>query len=147
MMGRMPGGREPGEGLPAEHHPAGPGTTERLLRRLGRSLALRPLTAPLPGSEAAVCPHCWMVNPGAFHLCVRCGADMSTTLQESGGLRWAAPIQSPVPAPGRPRLSVFQRVLVAAFVAIMALSWMAPIMGVAGGGPEGTGTVPASGGP
>lgn len=121
--------------------------TERFLRRLGRSLALRPLTAPLPDAEAAVCPHCWMVNPGAFHLCVRCGADMSTTLQESGGLRWAAPIQSPVPAPGRPRLSVFQRVLVGAFVAVLALSWLAPLAGLVGAGTEQPGAVPVSGGP
>lgn len=137
MMEPIPVGRGPKEGRPAE----------RLLRRLGRSLTLRPLTAPLPDAEAAVCPHCWMVNPGAFHLCVRCGADMSTTLQESGGLRWAAPIQSPVPAPGRPRLSLVQRVLVGAFVAILALSWLAPLAGLAGSGAERTGAVPASGGP
>lgn len=101
----------------------------RLLHRLGRSLALRPLSAPLPGAAAAVCPHCWMVNPGAFRLCVRCGADMATSLQESGGLRHAAPVQSPVPAPGGPRLSLFQRALVGAFVAILVFSWLAPIAG------------------
>ena len=111
--------------------------TEHLLARLRRILTVRPLSAPLPEAEAAVCPHCWMVNAGAFRLCVRCGADMATTLQESGGLCHAAPIQSPVPAPGRPRLSVFQRVLVAAFVAILAFSWLAPVMGLAGSAGEG----------
>src|SRR5687768_6431112 len=47
-----------------------------------------------------VCPHCWNVNMYALRLCGRCGADMSTALQESGGLRWTAAVQSPVPQPG-----------------------------------------------
>ena len=64
----------------------------------------------------AVCPHCWGVNPHADRLCGRCGADMTTLLQESGGLRATAPVQSPVPVRVRDRLSPLQRALVLAFV-------------------------------
>lgn len=64
----------------------------------------------------AVCPHCWGVNPHADRLCGRCGADMHTVLQESGGLRATAPVQSPVPVRAGNRLSLLQRVLVFAFV-------------------------------
>lgn len=64
----------------------------------------------------AVCPHCWGVNPHADRLCARCGADMHTLLQESGGLRATAPVQSPVPVRVRGRLSPLQRALVLAFV-------------------------------
>ena len=67
-----------------------------------------------------------MVNPGPFNLCVRCGADMRTWLQESGGLRRTAPVQSPVPV-GR-RLSLLQRVVVGLFVAVLALGYVVQLL-------------------
>lgn len=73
-------------------------------------------------SGPSICPHCWMVNPGPFRLCSRCGAQMDSCLQESAGLRRTAPVQSPVPV--GPRLSRLQRVLVAAFLAILALTYL-----------------------
>lgn len=83
--------------------------------------SLRSTSAPPPGGGPAVCPHCWMVNPGAFNLCVRCGADMRTWLQESGGLRRTAPVQSPVPVAGGPGLSLPRRILMAFFVVVLVL--------------------------
>lgn len=82
---------------------------------------LLPRSAPREGAGAAICPHCWMVNPGPFRLCVRCGADMRTYLQESGGMRRAAPVQSPVPVAGGPPLTGLQRVLLAGFLVMLAL--------------------------
>lgn len=77
---------------------------------------------PSAGAEARlrVCPHCWGVNPTAERLCGRCGADMLLLLQESGGLRRTAAVQSPMPV--RPRLSPFQRALVLGFVVLLALA-------------------------
>lgn len=60
-----------------------------------------------------------MVNAGPFELCGRCGARMDTHLQESGGLRRTAPVQSPVPV-GQ-ALTPLQRLLVVTFVALIAL--------------------------
>jgi hypothetical protein len=58
-------------------------------------------TASAPERDVlSVCPHCWEVNIRAHRLCGRCGADMHTVLQESGGLRWTAAVQSPVPVRG-----------------------------------------------
>jgi len=68
-----------------------------------------------------VCPHCWELNVHADRLCGRCGADMRLALQESGGLRRTAPVQSPVPVPGGRPLSVFQRLFVLAFVVLLFL--------------------------
>lgn len=82
------------------------------------------------GAMPAVCPHCWMVNPGPFRLCGRCGADMDTLLQESGGLRRTAPIQSPVPVRAAGRLSPIQRVLIGAFLVVLALSHLAFLLPV-----------------
>jgi hypothetical protein len=76
------------------------------------------------GDGPSVCPHCWMVNPGAFRLCSRCGAAMDTVLQESGGLARTAPVQSPVPVRGRDRLTAFQRAVVGLFVAVLALGYL-----------------------
>jgi len=73
--------------------------------------------APHEGGSPAVCPHCWMVNPGPSRLCARCG-------QESGGLRRTAPVQSPVPVEGGPRLNVFQRAVVGVFLAVLALGYL-----------------------
>lgn len=88
---------------------------------------LRSTSAPTPGGDPAVCPHCWMVNPGAFNLCVRCGADMRTWLQETGGLRATSPIQSPVPVAGR-TLSGLQRLVVAFFLAVLVLGQLAQML-------------------
>lgn len=76
----------------------------------------------------SVCPHCWMVNPGPFRLCSRCGAAMDTHLQESGGLRRTAPIQSPVPVGVADRLSGFQRAVVGLFVAALALMYLSHLV-------------------
>ncbi len=75
---------------------------------------VRPSSRGPDSRGLAVCPHCWGVNPHADRLCTRCGADMHTILQESGGLRATAPVQSPVPVRGRDRLSALQRALVRA---------------------------------
>ena len=87
---------------------------------------LTPRGAPAHGWGRApsVCPHCWMVNPGPFRLCSRCGAAMDTHLQESGGLRRTAPVQSPVPVGVSARLSGFQRAVVGFFVAALALAYL-----------------------
>jgi len=74
-----------------------------------------------------------MVNPGAFRLCARCGGQMDTHLQESGGLRRTAAVQSPVPV--GPRLSPGQRALVAVFLALMALSYLVQLLPAATRGP------------
>lgn len=86
---------------------------------------------PVPSSPAApdaggpsVCPHCWNVNPDPFTLCTRCGARMDTLLQESAGMRRTAPVQSPVPVSGA-RLGLLTRAVLAAFVAVLALGYLA----------------------
>lgn len=71
-------------------------------------------------SALSVCPHCWAVNARTERLCARCGADMRLLLQESGGLRRTAAIQSPVPV--RPRLSILQRAMVLTFLLLLALA-------------------------
>lgn len=83
-----------------------------------------------PGGEGgpSVCPHCWMVNPAPFTLCARCGADMRTWLQESGGLRRTAPVQSPVPVGAGARLSGVQRFVVGLFVVILAMGYVAHLL-------------------
>lgn len=74
-----------------------------------------------------------MVNPGQFRLCSRCGADMSTHLQESGGMQRTAPAQSPMPVDVGGRLSLVQRVVVCAFVVALALVYLLPVfLGVPG---------------
>jgi hypothetical protein len=69
-----------------------------------------------------------MVNPGPFRLCARCGAAMDTHLQESGGLRRTAPVQSPIPVEAGDRLTAFQRALVGIFVAVLALGYLAHLL-------------------
>jgi len=91
-------------------------------------VTLKPLSAP--GQEhPSICPHCWNVNPGPFRLCARCGASMESFLQESGGLRRTAPVQSPVPVSRR--LSPLQRTVLAVFVVLHALASLAPLLSVA----------------
>lgn len=71
-----------------------------------------------------ICPHCWNVNAYAHRLCGRCGADMTLILQESGGLRATAAVQSPVPVRAAGRLSRWQRWVVLGFVALIFLGSM-----------------------
>jgi hypothetical protein len=88
--------------------------------RRARELVPPPAGAPSEDPYGvAVCPHCWYVNPGAFRLCAGCHADMRTILQESGGLRQTAPVQSPMPV--RARLTPLQRVLVLGFLVLLAV--------------------------
>ena len=88
---------------------------------------LKPLTAP--GVEhPSVCPHCWNVNPGPFRLCARCGASMETILQESGGLRRTAAVQSPVPVARQ--LSLLQRAVLGLFLALMVLAYLSHLLPV-----------------
>lgn len=94
---------------------------------------LRPLSAPL-GETPSVCPHCWMVNPGPFRLCARCGASMETFLQESGGLRRTAPVQSPVPVHGR--LSLPQRIVVGLFLIVLVVSYLVQLLPVRANGAQ-----------
>ena len=92
---------------------------------------LRPVAAP-DGEHPSVCPHCWMVNPGPFRLCARCGASMETFLQESAGLRRTAAVQSPVPVGGR--LSLTQRIVLGLFLLTMALAYLSQLLPPRGGG-------------
>jgi len=77
-------------------------------------------------TDLKVCPHCWHVNRYAARLCAGCKADMSTLLQETGGLRQTAPVQSPIPV--RARLSATQRLVVLGFMALYALSLLIPAL-------------------
>jgi hypothetical protein len=102
-------------------------TTDRVLADRPEQLppGLRPLVAPV-GEHPSVCPHCWMVNPGPFRLCARCGASMESFLQESAGLRRTAAVQSPVPLSGR--LSPVQRFVVGLFLASMVLAYLVQLL-------------------
>ena len=82
-----------------------------------------------------VCPHCWEVNVRAFRLCGRCGADMHMVLQESGGARRTAPVQSPVPVRASARLSPAQRTLLLAFVLLLVLAQIALALQATARGP------------
>lgn len=53
---------------------------------------------------------------------------MHTYLQESGGLRRTAPVQSPVPVGASDRLSGLQRFVVGFFVATLALVYVANLL-------------------
>jgi hypothetical protein len=90
--------------------------------RFGRSVEPAPVAR-----GPSVCPHCWMVNPGPFRLCGRCGAQMDTLLQESAGLRRTAPIQSPVPVAGA-RIGPLGRVVLGAFVILLALGYLVQLL-------------------
>jgi hypothetical protein len=87
---------------------------------MNRSLKTPNVCAPVSGGPISICPHCWGVNVLAERLCGRCGADMHLLLQESGGARATAPVQSPVPVRARQRLSPLQRALVLCFVLLLA---------------------------
>ena len=87
----------------------------------------RPLVAPPEGGGPAVCPHCWMVNPGPFRLCARCGASMETHLQETAGLRRTSPIQSPVPVDVA-RIGPAARAVLGVFVVLLALGYVIQLL-------------------
>ncbi|HSM35060.1 MAG TPA: hypothetical protein VK837_01570 [Longimicrobiales bacterium] len=82
-----------------------------------------------PG-DLLVCPHCWAVNSGGSRLCHVCGADPTLLLQESGGLRWTAPVQSPVPVTRGRRLSRAQRIGAAACLLVLAIGFAAGALGL-----------------
>lgn len=75
-------------------------------------------------SDFVICPHCWHLNPPAA-LCARCFADMRTVLQESGGKRWTAAAQSPMPVRVGRRLTRRQRALLLGAVLLFALGQVA----------------------
>ncbi len=103
---------------------------------------LSPASAPRADVAHKICPHCWEVNPGAFALCARCGADMSTILQESAGMRRTAAVQSPVPVAAAKRLGVGQRIMLGVFIVMMALSYGVYLLPQRG--PVPSGPTPAS---
>ena len=72
--------------------------------------------------DFGVCPHCWHLNGPTSRICIRCRADMTLLLQESGGERWAAPVQSPVPVRGGQRLSRTQRAMIFGFVVLFGIA-------------------------
>jgi hypothetical protein len=71
--------------------------------------------------DFTVCPHCWHVNGPMSRICIACRADMRLVLQESGGERWAAAIQSPVPMRGGARLTRAQRAILFGFLVLFAV--------------------------
>lgn len=76
------------------------------------------------GLWASVClPALLEREPGALQrLCGRCGASMESFLQESGGLRRTAPVQSPVPVSGR--LPLARRLLIGCLVVLLVLAYL-----------------------
>jgi hypothetical protein len=102
---------------------------------VGAGRGIRVLSAPA-GGELSVCPHCWNVNPRAERLCGRCGADMAMALQESGGLRRTAPVQSPVPVRVAGRLSILQRIVIAGILALLGLAQLVAAFGPRPAGPK-----------
>jgi len=76
-------------------------------------------------ADFAVCPHCWHVNGPMTRICIRCRADMTLLLQESGGSRWTAAAQSPMPVRGAARLSRSQRALLLGLLVLFALGQLA----------------------
>lgn len=115
-------------------------------RRVRPTVTARRLpAAPETPASLAVCPHCWGVNPHADRLCTRCGADMHMVLQESGGLRATAPVQSPVPVRVGNRLSRLQRALMLAFVVtLVAAQVLAAVFADRRAGIAAPGTAPAA---
>lgn len=79
-------------------------------------------------SDFTVCPHCWQLNPPT-RICSRCLADVTTVLQESGGHRWTAPVQSPVPVRMRRRLPRWQRMVLAGALLLYGLVQLATTFG------------------
>ena len=79
-------------------------------------------------ADFSICPHCWHVDGLGSQVCVRCRADKATLLQESGGWRWTAPVQSPVPVRVGARLSRLQRGVILGFVVMLGLAQLAAML-------------------
>ena len=92
-------------------------------------------------SDFVVCPHCWHLNPQAA-LCARCFADMRSVLQESGGKRWTAAAQSPMPVRVGGRLTRRQRALLLGAVLLFALGQVAMAIAGAAGSRRAPSTTP-----
>ena len=115
-----------------------------IVGQMGRASSARDRRSAPGRRDLTVCPHCWMVNPGPCRLCGRCGADVETVLQESGGLRRTPAVQSPVPVFASGRLSRVQRIAVLAFVVLLALGYLVQL--VPSGEREGAAAEPAPAG-
>ena len=74
--------------------------------------------------DFVICPHCWHLNPPS-RMCAGCFADMTTRLQESGGKRWTAAAQSPMPVRVHGRLSQRQRMLLLGALVLFAVAQVA----------------------
>jgi hypothetical protein len=72
--------------------------------------------------DFGVCPHCWHLNGPLSRVCLRCRGDMTLMLQESGGERWTAAVQSPVPVRGSSRLTFLQRAILLGLVVIFGIA-------------------------
>jgi hypothetical protein len=72
-------------------------------------------------SDFEVCPHCWHVNGPMSRICLKCRGDMTLVLQESGGARWTAAVQSPMPIQRGGRLSRGQRLILLGFVVLFCI--------------------------
>lgn len=55
-------------------------------------------------------------------ICLRCRADMTLRLQESGGERWTAAVQSPVPVAGGRPLSAIRRIVLFGIVVLFGVA-------------------------
>jgi len=73
-----------------------------------------------PSVDFGVCPHCWHLNGPLSRICLSCRADMTLVLQESGGERWSAPAQSPMPRGGASHLTRAKRAVLFGFVVLFA---------------------------
>ena len=93
-----------------------------------------------------VCPHCWQVNRYSERLCGRCGGDMTLLLQESGGLRATAPVQSPVPVGVRARLGPVQRAVVLGCALLVVLAMLVGVVAPWGPGRQPSAVVVPGGG-
>jgi hypothetical protein len=80
--------------------------------------------------DFAICPHCWHLNGPASRVCLRCRADMTLVLQESGGERWSAPVQSPVPVARALDLSRGRRAVLFGLALLVVLAQAIQIVGM-----------------
>lgn len=79
---------------------------------------MRPERAP----DFVICPHCWHLNGPLSRIFMKCRADMSLMLQESGGGQWTAAVQSPVPIERAERLKRSQRAFLLGLVILFGLA-------------------------
>lgn len=93
--------------------------------------------APVVTPDFAICPHCWHLNGPLSRVCLKCRSDMTLLLQESGGARWTAAVQSPVPVRGRVGLSRLQRTLLFGVVLLFCLGQVVYVFTPQRSAPEG----------